>query len=152
MSKRAILLDALASMPKDLVFMLRRADEAAIHRRPAEDQWAIADVLRHLTALEPLYLARLQKIVVEERPYLPYLHPETEPDPTPTPLADLLAAVSQARQETLTYLHSLKPGDWQRTAVHQTLGDTKLRYMVQLLVDHDTEHLNQLAQIQQALK
>lgn len=149
MSKRAILLDALTSMPKDLAFMLRRADEAIVHHRPTPDQWAIADVLHHLATVEPLYLARLQRIVHEERPFLPYIHPATNPNPTTTPLADLLTAVTRTRQETLTYLEALKPGQWQRTAVHQTLGPTSLRFMVQLLVEHDTEHLNQLAQIQQ---
>lgn len=149
MSKRAVLLDALASMPKDVAFMLRRVPETAVYHRATPDQWAIADVLRHLTNIEPLYLARLQKIVEEERPFLPYFHPETNPNPTPTPLADLLTAVNEARQETLGYLHSLKPGDWQRTAVHETVGPTSLRFMVQFLVTHDTEHLNQLVQILQ---
>lgn len=151
MSKRTVLLDALASMPNDLAFMLRHVAETAVHHHPAPDQWSIADVLRHLAALEPLYLARLQKIVTEERPYLPYLHPETQPQPYSTPLNDLLAAVSSARQDTIAYLQGLKPGDWQRPAMHATLGETKFRQMVQLLVEHDTEHLNQLAQIQQIL-
>ncbi|MBK8901290.1 MAG: DinB family protein [Anaerolineaceae bacterium] len=152
MSKRAVLLDALASMPKDLGFMLRRAEETAVHHRPTPQDWSIADVLVHLAAIEPLYLARLQKIVAEERPFLPYLHPETKPEPDPRPLAELVTAVGEARQQTLTFLHACKAGDWQRPAVHETLGDTKFRFVVQLLVDHDTEHLNQIIQIQEKLK
>lgn len=152
MSKRAILLDALASMPKDLAFMLRRVDEAVGHHRFRSAQWSIADVLHHLAMIEPGYRARLQKIVEEERPFLPYLHPETTPHPPPTSLTELLAAVTSARQDTLNYLQRLKPGDWQRTAVHETIGPTRLRDMVQLLVAHDTEHLNQLAQIQQTIR
>jgi uncharacterized damage-inducible protein DinB len=152
MSKRALLLDALASMPKDLHFTLRRTTETAVHIRSTLDHWAIADVLHHLAVIEPLYLARLQKIVGEERPFLPLLHPETKPNPTPTPLAELLTAVGVARQHTLAYLQNLKLGDWQRQAVHETTGPTTLRFMVQHLVAHDTEHLNQLAQIQQAVK
>ena len=148
MSKRLVLLKALASMPKDLALLLRRADETAVHQRPTPDQWAIADVLTHLAAIELLYLARLQRIVVEERPFLPYLHPETRPEPSQTPLAALLASFNQARSQTLTYLESLNAGAWQRPAVHETLGETKLRYLVQLLVEHDTEHLNQLVTIQ----
>ncbi len=144
MSKRAVLIDALASMPKDLNFMLRRAGETAVHQRPTPNEWSIADVLYHLTIIESLSLARLQKIVLEERPFLPYLHPQTRPQPDSTPLPELLNNFSTARNETLAYLQSLKAGAWQRNAVHETLGPTKLRYMVQLLVDHDTEHLNQI--------
>jgi hypothetical protein len=89
----------------------------------------------------------LQKIVAEERPYLPYIHPETRPQPNPTPLAELLNTFNTARNETLAYLQSLNAGAWQRNAIHETLGPTKLRYMVQLLVDHDTEHLNQIVEL-----
>jgi len=152
MSKRAILLAALASMPKDLGFMLRRAEDTAVQQRPSFHEWSIADVLHHLVTIEPLYLARLQRIVVEERPYLPYLHPETQPQSDQTPLAELLTTFSAKRSQTLAYLQSLKAGAWQRNAVHETMGSTKLRHMVQLLVDHDTEHLNQIVQIQQVIK
>lgn len=152
MTKRAVLLDALASMPKDLGFMLRRAEETAVHHRPAPHEWSIADVLVHLAVIEQRYLARLQKIVAEERPFLPSLHPETHPQPDPRPLAELVTAVRDARQQTLDFLHTLKAGDWQRTAVHETLGPTRLRFMVQRLVEHDTEHLNQLIEIQTRLK
>ncbi len=152
MSKRAVLLDALASMPNDLGFMLRRAEETAVHHRPTPQDWSIADVLVHLATLEQRYLARLQKIVAEERPFLPFLHPETQPEPDLRPLAEFVTAVHDARQHTLSVLHTCKAGDWQRTAVHETFGDTKFRFMVQLLVDHDTEHLNQIIEIQNHLK
>lgn len=150
MTKRAVLLDALASMPKDLGFMLRRAEETAVYYRPAPHEWSIADVLVHLAVMEQRYLARLQKIVAEQRPFLPTLHPENQP--APRPLAELVTAVQDARQQTLTFLHSRKAGDWQRTAVHETLGATNFRFMVQRLVEHDTEHLNQLIEIQTRLK
>ena len=152
MTKRTILLDALASMPKDLAFMLRRAEETAVHQRPTPQDWSIADVLAHLTTIEHLYLARLQKIVAEERPFLPTLHPETKPEPDPRSVRELVTAVQGARQQTLTFLHGCKAGDWQRPAVHKTLGETKFRFMVQLLVDHDTEHLNQIIEIQVRLQ
>lgn len=152
MSTRAVLITALASMPQDLTFMLHRAEETAVHQRPTPDDWSIAEVLQHLITIEPLYLARLRKIVDEERPYLPCLHPETHPHPDQTPLAKLLNTFSAARNETLAYLQSLKAGDWQRNAVHETVGPTKLRHMAQLLVDHDTEHLNQIVGLLQTVR
>ena len=152
MSKRAVLLDALASMPQDVAFMLRRAEGTAVYHRPTPQEWSIADVLLHLATMERLVLTQLQKIVQEERPFLPTLHPETQPEPDPRPLAELVTAVHDTRQQTLTFLHTLKAGDWQRTAVHETLGATRFRFMVQLLVDHDTEHLNQIIEIQTSLK
>ena len=152
MSKRAVLLEALASTPKDLGFLLRRANETAVHKRPTPEEWSIADVLIHLARVETSYLVSLQRIVIEERPYLPFIHPENQQTTSSIPLAEMRNTFETARQDTLSYLQSLSAGAWQRPAVHETVGETKLRFMVQLLVNHDTEHLNQISQIQQQLR
>ena len=152
MTKRIVLLQALASTPKDLIFTLRRVDEAASYRKPDSNQWSIGTVLHHLIDVEQRYRARLQRVIVEDRPFLPYIHPDEAAYQVQTPLAELLARFEQARAETLAFLKEIPPGGWQRVAVHETWGETKLRFLVQQLVDHDTQHLNQIIEIQQQLR
>jgi uncharacterized damage-inducible protein DinB len=148
MSKRIILLQALAATPVDLHRMLKNGSDAAAHHRPSPDQWSTAHVLNHLLDVEERYLTRLQRVVQVENPSLPYIHPdENGYDPT-QPLPDLITQFEQARTATLLFLKELPPGAWQRPAVHQTLGPTQFRYLVQMLVDHDTQHLNQIIEIQ----
>ncbi|MCL4869271.1 MAG: maleylpyruvate isomerase N-terminal domain-containing protein [Anaerolineae bacterium] len=150
MSKRIVLLQALAATPVDLRRMLKNGPDAAAHQRPSPNQWSIAHVINHLLDVEERYLARLQRVIQQENPSLPYIHPdESSYDPRPS-LPDLITQFEQARAATLLFLKEQPPGAWQRPAVHQTLGPTQFRYLVQMLVDHDTQHLNQMIEIQRA--
>jgi ABC-type transporter Mla subunit MlaD len=138
MTKRVVLLRALASMPADVRRVLKGADPTT----PGE--WSTSDLLGRLFDTETRFLNQLRTVVSEERPTLPRLQPE-EPSPdSDTALEELVDRFQQARRETLTFLEGLSAGDWQRKAVHETLGETSLRFLVQNLVDHDTQALTQL--------
>lgn len=164
MSKRIVLLQALASTPKDLGFTLRRLMEksasqpaaadaqSAVYQTPQPGQWSIGIVLHHLIDVEARYLGRLQQVVTEDRPLLAVIHPNEAIYQERPSLAKLLARFEQARAATLAFLKELPPGGWQRPAVHEAWGETKLRFLVQHLVDHDTQHLNQIIEIQQQLE
>lgn len=152
MSKRIVLLQALAATPKDLEWIFKGAAASEFRRRPQPGAWSMADVVNHLADVELRYLARLQRIVAEERPFLPWMHPNEAAHDQSATLPELRARFGEARAATLAYLQALPPGSWQRPAMHETLGETKLRFMVQTLVNHDTEHLSQIVEIQQALR
>jgi uncharacterized damage-inducible protein DinB len=151
MTKRIVLLQALATTPNDLTRMLQGRDDTAVARRPSPKQWSVADVLCHLDGVEKRSLERLQLVVADEQPQVLAIHPDEITHDLTQPVAQLLSNFAHSRQKTLAYLKDLKPGEWQRTAVHETRGVVKLRYLVQYLVDHDTEHLNQIVEIQQRM-
>ena len=152
MTKRIVLLQALASTPNDLALVLEGTEPAAARRRPAADAWSIADVVNHLVDVEDRYRVRLQRVLDEERPHLPYIHPDESKHEIDTPLSDLLARFREAREATLTLLKEVQPGEWQRKGVHEKQGEVSLRYLVQYLLDHDIQHLNQVVEIQQQLR
>lgn len=139
-------------MPADLQRLLGGMEATAVSGRPAPDQWSIGDVVNHLIDVEERYLARLQRVVEEERPFLDPIHPDETGHDVTADADRLLRRFSQARAETLSYLRDRSLKEWQRPAVHPTWGETTFRFLVQGLVDHDTEHLNQLVSIQQALR
>jgi uncharacterized damage-inducible protein DinB len=147
MTRRDVLLPALAATPRDLERMLRNLDDAVARRQPTPDDWCVADVVAHLGYVEELYLARLRRIVEQENPYEPYLHPDASAHDLSRPLADLLAAFAARRAETITFLQGLSQRDWGRPLVHETIGPTRLRFQVQALVAHDNEHLAQILEI-----
>lgn len=148
MSKRTVLLEALASTPADLRLLLKRVDDAAADPIPTPTQWTIPQVLAHLLDIETRYQARLQRVINEDNPHLPAIHPHDTTATLP-PLPDLLNQLNTARTHTITFLRALPPGSWQRPALHETQGPTHLRHLVQMLVEHDTEHLNQIIDLQQ---
>jgi len=141
MTKRAVLLKALASMPSDVERVLKGAD-------PADRD--LASVLHRLLDSETRYLDQFRAVVREERPVLPALEPGLIDDDDGA-LGDLVDQFQAARRETLEFLEHLSVGDWQRKAVHENVGETSLRFLVQHLVDSDTHYLNQLVAARQGL-
>jgi uncharacterized damage-inducible protein DinB len=147
-----MLLQALTSTGIDLRRMLPQTTRLDFHHRPAPDQWSIAQIMSHLVDVEWRYLMRLQHVVETEKPYLPVILPdETAYDPQADPVS-LLAQFEQRRGATIAFLQAISRADWQRAAVHETNGETRFRYLVQHLVDHDTEHLNQIVEVQALLR
>ena len=146
MSKRIVLLQALASTANDL----RRIIQGATSPSPMTSEWSLSDVLNHFIYVEEQYLLRLQQVINQEKPTLPTIQPDPTQHNLETPLPQLLSLFTEAREKTIHYLQSLPIAAWQRQAIHQTRGETTLRFLVQQLVDHDTEHLNQCIQIKQS--
>ncbi|HEY3231678.1 MAG TPA: DinB family protein [Roseiflexaceae bacterium] len=151
MSRRSVLMEALAATPRDLARMLRPVDEPSARMRPLSDEWCLADVIAHLGFIEERYLARLRRIVEQDNPYEPYLHPDAGAHDLTRSLADLCAEFAARRAETLAFLADLDQRDWGRPLVHETIGPTRLRDQVQALVTHDNQHLEQIVTLREHL-
>lgn len=147
-----MLMESLAATPRDLARTLRRVGPDAALRRPDPAGWCIADVVAHLAELEGRYLERLRRVVAEDNPTVPSLHPDPAAHARARSLDELLAAFGAARATTLAFLAGLEQRDWARPLVHQTLGPTRLREQVQALVGHDNEHLEQIASLRERLE
>ena len=143
-----MLIQALASTPLDIIRLVRPLDTAAAAWRTAPDSWSCRDVVNHLCYVEPLYLARLHRIMTEGEPTVPYIDPGRAPEIPDTPITELVERFRTEREATLTALRELPPGGWQRAAIHERKGRMTLRYLVQDLVSHDIEHTSQLVEIQ----
>ncbi|MCP4424693.1 MAG: DinB family protein [Chloroflexi bacterium] len=147
MGMRIVLLQALAATPNELALALERAAESGVGKWPSPEQWSAADVVAHLIDVESQYLKRLQRVVGEERPYLPSIHPNPGASAPTSSATELMESFSQARVGTLGFLQGLTRDDWGRTAVHESWGEMNLHTLVQRLVNHDNEHLSQMATI-----
>ena len=150
MSKRIVLLQALASTPADLARLARSFDDAGGDWAAGAAEWTARDVLAHLFFVEQGYQARITLILNETEPLLPFINPEPAEANSRTPLLDMVEQFRAAREETITTLKALTPAQWQKPAIHATSGRTTLRNQVQILVEHDIEHSNQLAELLQA--
>ena len=75
------------------------------------------------------FLQRLQRIMAEDNPFLPYFGPDVaRPDSGQPPLT-ALADFQAARERLLVFLSALPPEAWDRSAVHETMGPTTLARM-----------------------
>jgi hypothetical protein len=152
MSRRSVLIESLEATPRDLARLLRPIDDTAARWRPAAGEWCLADVVAHLGQMEAPYLVRLRRVVEQDNPFEPYLHPDERAHDLTRPLADLLEAFVARRAETVAFLAGLAQRDWGRPLVHETIGPTRLRDQVQELVAHDNTHLEQLVTLRERLE
>lgn len=147
MTRRNELLKALETAPRDLARTLRGINPTTRGAHPPPDHWSIPDVVTHLISVEVRYLARLQRVTHEDNPTIPFILPDPEHHDLNLSLATLLQRFANARAQTLAFLHPLSSGVWARKATREDGRTTTFRYLVQNLVDHDTEHLNQIIEI-----
>lgn len=152
MTKHSVLVQALASTPVDLSVTLNAMGEQAAKFRPSPNSWSISDVVSHLAHVEKLYLARFQRVLDEDGPLLPEITPDESAHDSSDRLPRLLARFEGARGETISLLRGTPDNDWGRPAVHETRGETDFHRLAELLLEHDVEHLNQVAAIWEQLQ
>jgi uncharacterized damage-inducible protein DinB len=151
MTRRAVLLEALAATPRDLARMVRRVDPAAALARPDPAGWCVADVVAHMALAEPHYLQAFRRAVAEERPVVAEIAASPVAHDLTTPLAALAERFAAARAETIAFLGGLAQSQWARWLVYGQSDPIRLREQVQALVTHDNLHLEQIATLREQI-
>jgi uncharacterized damage-inducible protein DinB len=148
MTQRAVLLQALASTPRDIERLIRALPPEGRDWQPAQG-WSVRQILAHLVNAESVLRSRLELIRRHDNPTLPAYDPNDHAEgPSETaPAEALLDYFRQTRQETLAFLTDLNPGEWQRPAANDLRGATTLRWQVVDMMNHDMAHLGQLVDI-----
>lgn len=152
MSKRIVLLQALASTPTDVKRLLKGIHESTARRRLADSEWSMAEIVNHLLDVEERYRVRLKRVITEDNPYFDYMHPDETAIDEDMSIQVLVKQFELGRGETVGFLSAISQGDWARRAVHETLGETRFRFLVQNLLDHDIVHLSQIVDVRQQLR
>lgn len=152
MTKRIVLLQALASTPTDIKRLLKGIDESTARRRPADSEWSMVEIVNHLVDIEDRYRVRLKRVITEDNPYFDYMHPDEAAVDESISIQALVKQFELGRGETVGFLSAISQGDWARPAVHETLGETRFRFLVQNLLDHDIMHLSQIVDVRQQLR
>ena len=96
-----------------------------------------------------VFLPRLHQIIADDRPVLEPLDEDAlveEGGWSEAPLADILSAVQESRQEIVSFLENLPPHEWARAGV---LPDEEVQTIYELahfIGQHDVHHLRRLSQ------
>lgn len=120
------------------------------NQHPDPNEWSVLQVVCHLLESEQaVQRPRLKRILEENNPFL--VAPHSPPGPyeaLPCDADGLHAAqrFAQQRAETIEWLRTLRPNDWQRSARHSIFGLTTLLEMAHFTAQHDRLHLNQICQ------
>jgi hypothetical protein len=135
------LIDDLATYPP----ILREA-VAAFGAAP-EGEWGAAEIVAHLTATEEFFSQRIMRLLSERQPHLQSFAQAAEARMTELlndSIDDNLERFGELRGQTVSSLMSMTLGDWERTGDHPTFGEISITDTVEMISDHDAEHLAQL--------
>lgn len=124
--------------------------------RPAPGEWSIKEVMAHLLKVEQdLFRPRLRRMVEEERPAFPPFDPDAwarERDHREGDFAEDWRRFAAVRAENVAYLRALPPGAEERLGLSGWWGPVRLGEYATHMVEHDREHLAQIAACRRALR
>ncbi len=145
--KRWEILGKLGETPKVLASLLRGVSDEVLWRKPAPEKWSMLEIACHLRDVERLFVERYGKMANHERPALRMMNQDelaaalkyNEDNP-----AAVLREFSALRQETVAVLSALAHQSWQRIGLHPKRGELSIAAHVDMHVNHDANHLNQI--------
>ena len=103
-----------------------------------------ARLLDELRRRDQAILEQLQEMTRREEAYLREPRPAGADDGADVP--SMLAEFDSARGELVSLLMNLTLRDWERSAIHETRGETSLVELVEQHVDFDEEQVRRLHQ------
>jgi uncharacterized damage-inducible protein DinB len=137
----------LARTADDFAAAITDVPDAALARRPDGTNWSAKEVICHVRDIEESFMARLQAVMLMDEPKLLPVEPDrwaADRQYQRNDAAEALDSFRTRRDESLKFLHGLKPAQWERGGLHATRGRMTIRDFVGLMVWHDDNHLDQL--------
>lgn len=114
--------------------------------RPGPDEWPFRYLGAHLAAAEKeCFLERVRRVMAEENPRFEYYH-NNDRDFSQQHLRDSLQVWALARRGLLNFVRDLPPEKLSRYGTHVNYGRLTILDLLQLMLDHDLGHLNELRQ------
>jgi len=137
----------MARTADDLAATIKGISDAALTKRPDDKSWSAKETLCHVRDTEESFMARFQSIMEMDEPRFMAAEPDrwaTERQYQRNDAGEALQAFRTRREETLRFLHGLRPEHWERGGVHSTRGRMTVTDFVGLIAWHDDNHLDQL--------
>jgi hypothetical protein len=132
-----------------LAAAIKGQSDAVLIRRPGAKNWAAKEIVCHLRDTEEIFGARMEQIVaMEVDPKLILTNPDRWAEERQYLVNDVsaaLAAFRQRRVETLELFGKLVPAQWDKGAIHPSMGRITLDGILAVIAWHDDNHMDQLA-------
>ena len=134
----------LATQLECLPALLEGVTEEAVLRRTRSGKWSVHENLAHLARHHAVVIARLRRVVAEERPALDRYAAENDPEwPAWAALStdEVLTRLWALRRELSAQVGALSDEQLERTARHPTFGEMPLTLWIEFFLLHEAHHL-----------
>lgn len=146
-TERETLLRELRDAPEAFALLFARADEEALHHRPADGEWSAVEVVGHLGDLDAFNRTeRFNAILMRDRPELPAYEPDARvaaADYQALSGTEALDFFKRERDLIVALLEGLRPVELARTGIHPRYGERSLLQFADMR-NHDRTHLDQV--------
>lgn len=141
--QRAELIDSLRASQQQVVDVLLTVSDVQ-DWQPHEAEWSFREIAAHMAAVEEeCFEVRVHRIVQEDVPRFEY-YLNTGRDFGGASLSDSVEQWQSTRNRLLSYVGSLSESELLRTGLHATFGEINVLGALQIMADHDAEHLADL--------
>jgi hypothetical protein len=140
-------LERLGRFGHELDAAISDRPESVLCRRPDEKNWAPKEVVCHLRDTEEFFMLRFQILAAAHEPPLVPADPGRWAEDRQyirNDAGEASRAFRQRREESLAHLRGLSDAQWSRAGLHPTYGRMTVEDIVNLMVWHDANHLDQL--------
>ena len=138
------LLERYATGCESLITLIGRLNPEQTRVRPVDGTWSPLELVCHLADSEMLFAQRMKRVLAEEQPPLRY----ADPDRFQAALAcqsrnlqEEVSLIQLVRKQMLHILESQPAEAWNRTGIHDHVGEQSLRQLVQKAIGHLEHHL-----------
>ena len=135
---------------KKLARLIKGVPNAKLRKRPAPDQWSVAEILAHFADVEIAVAWRMRSIlgapgtpvqVYDQNAWVITGHYEKR-DPRKS-----IELHRVMREANLALLKSLSPDQWKHYGQHAERGQESIEHMVRMVAGHDINHIHQIERI-----
>ena len=136
-----------AAGPARLRAALRRVPRAALHWRPAPNEWSAHEVVLHCADSESTAQVRLRYLLAEQDPLIVGYNQEEWARALAyarRPLAPALATVVAVRAHTVPLLRTMPEEGWNRGGRHTEMGAYTVEAWLGLYAEHLEIHARQI--------
>jgi len=136
--------DALAATPARMLAAVSEIADPEVPVVPGE--WSVREVTLHLAAVEAeVWQPRLAALEAEAFPHWPWVEPGQWTGPGVESFEGAIGVYAGLRAATVASLDALDDAGWARRGLHATFGELDVSALMRIALDHDEEHVAQIA-------
>jgi hypothetical protein len=144
---RAERLERLGRSAHELEQAIVDRSETVLCRRPDAKDWAPKEIVCHFRDAEEFFMHRFQVLAAGHEPPLVPADPDRCAEDRQyirSDASEAARAFRRRREECLAHLRGLLDARWTRAGLHPTYGRLTVEDVLNLMVWHDANHLDQL--------
>lgn len=142
--------DALERAPRTVHALLGEIPATLLTRRPQPAKWSAHEHACHLALVDPIFRARLDRMLDEDTPLIVSYDPDVDESPhalSRMDLPDAVATFARHRAAFVEQVRALAPAQWGRPATHTECSHYSVFVMLRHLALHDMLHAYRIEEL-----